>query len=104
MPTPDSRRIVEEFLMRFYHQEPDETRAATKALLATATNIDYRWEVAEAFRDLLERTTIESDLTSTVSSAANRRAKDAADARQFLLRVYETNDLDAAVNLNELTD
>ena len=99
-----SLEIVGDFLIRFYHEEPNETKAATKALNAMTGFFDYEWEIASAFRHILKIQLAENTLRDIVRNKANRYAQNDEDARVFLEQVYEDNDLDNAINFDDLKD
>ncbi|MBD2769035.1 SUKH-3 domain-containing protein [Hymenobacter sp. BT664] len=65
-------QIVGDFLIRFYHEEPDDTKASTKALRAITGMFDYEWEVASTFKELLEMTLPVNTLRDMVRVKANR--------------------------------
>jgi hypothetical protein len=100
----DPLQIVGDFLSRFYHEEPNDTKASTKALKAMTGLFDYEWEVASAFKELLEMALPSGTLRDMVRSKANRHARSDEEAREFLESTYKDNDLDMAVNFKELSD
>jgi len=98
----DCLQIVGDFLIRFYHEEPDDTKAATQAIKAMTGLFDYEWEVASAFSKLLEMSFPPNTLRDIVRLKANRYAHSDEDAREFLELTYKENNFDDAINLNEL--
>jgi hypothetical protein len=100
----DPLQIVGDFLIRFYHEEPDDTKASTKALKAMTGLFEYEWEVASAFKELLEMALPSGTLRDMVRIKANRYARSDEEAREFLEFTYKDNDLDTAVNFKELSD
>jgi hypothetical protein len=100
----DPLEIVGDFLIRFYHEEPDDTKASTKAIKAMTGLFEYEWEVASAFKELLEMALPVGILRDMVRIKANRYAGSDEEAREFLEFTYKDNDLDKAVNFNELSD
>ena len=99
-----SLEIVGDFLIRFYHEEPNEIKAATKAVNAMTDLFDYEWEVANAFRHTLKTQLVEHTLRDIVRNKANRYAQNDEDAKVFLQQVYEDNDFDNAINFEDLKD
>ena len=100
----DPLQIVGDFLIRFYHEEPDDTKASIKALKAMIGLFDYEWEVASAFRELLEMALPSGTLRDMVRIKANRYARSDEEAREFLEFTYKDNVLDTAINFSELSD
>jgi hypothetical protein len=100
----DPLQIVGDFLIRFYHEEPDDTKASMKALKAMIGLFDYEWEVASAFKELLEMALPSGTLRDMVRIKANRHARSDEEAREFLEFTYKDNDLDMAVNFKDLSD
>jgi len=100
----DPLQIVGDFLIRFYHEEPDDTKASIKALKAMIGLFDYEWEVASAFQELLEMALPSGTLRDMVRLKANRYARSDEEAREFLEFTYKDNDLDTAINFKELSD
>lgn len=96
--------IVGDFLSRFYHEEPDDTKAATKAINAMTGLFDYEWEVASAFKEIIEMPLPPGTLRDIVRFNANRYAQNDEDAREFLEITYQENNFDNAINFNELRD
>lgn len=90
--------VVGDYLIRFYHEEPDELAAATRSLHESIGHYTYAWNYACAFKLLLENSLPDGTLTELVRERANRYAKDDSEAREFLERVYKDNDMHAAVD------
>lgn len=100
----DPLYIVSMFLGRFYHEEPNDTLAATKAMRAMMGLFDYEWEVAEAFEKVLQNGYSNGTLKKTVKEWANRRAQDDEQAKRFLEYVYQDTTLDVAIDPALLTE
>lgn len=100
----DPLQIVSDFLIRFYHEEPDDIRAATKAIKAMTGLFDYEWKVASAFKELLEMALPSGTLRNMIRIKANRYTRSDKDAREFVEFTYKNNDLDLAVNFKDLSD
>lgn len=96
--------IVGDFLIRFYHEEPNDIQASTKAVTALTGLFDDEWKVATALKNLLEMDLPPGTLRDLVRFKANRHALDDDDARQFLERVYQNNDFENAINFEDYED
>jgi hypothetical protein len=95
---------VSMFLGRFYHEEPNDTLALTKAVRAMTGLFEYEWEVAQAFEKVLQNSYPNGTLKQMVKEWANRRAKDDEQAKMFLKYVYEDTTLDVAIDPALLTE
>ncbi|MBW4457235.1 MAG: hypothetical protein KME55_33765 [Nostoc indistinguendum CM1-VF10] len=100
----DFLKVVGDFLIRFYHEEPNVTKASTKAIKAMTGLFDYELEVSNAFKQTLESSLNKNTLRDLVRLKANRYAQTDEDAREFLNFVYKDNDLDKVVDFKELRD
>jgi hypothetical protein len=96
--------IVSEFLIRFYHQEPDYLEATIRALKVLQDRHQYKWELATAFRSILESSLPTGTLKELVLLSANRYVQSDEEAREVLERIYQDNIFYAVVNFDELRD
>jgi len=102
--TDDNLAIVSEFLIRFYHQEPNYIEATIRALEVLRDRHEYKWELATAFRDILENSLPEGTLRDIVLFSTNRFVQNDEDAKKILKIIYEDNILHTAVNFDDLRD
>lgn len=100
----DDLNIISEFLMRFYHQEPDYFKATIRALEILENRYQYKWELSNAFRKIFESSLPVGLLKELVLLSANRYVETDEDAREMLQRIYDDNVLYAAVNFDEFRD
>lgn len=100
----DDLSIVSEFLIRFYHQEPDYLEATTRALKVLRGRDRYKWELATSFTNILENSLTKDSLKELVLFSANRYVQSDEEAREVLKRIYQDNVLDAALYFDEQTD
>ena len=96
--------IIGDFLIRFYHEEPCDTKAAIRAISSMRGLFSYEWEVAEAFRSVFETTFESNVLQNIVKQKANRYARDDQEARNFLIKVYQDTNLENAIDFDELKE
>jgi|ERR1700674_1176302 hypothetical protein len=89
---------VGDFLVVFYHEEPDEILAATGALAQMTIDLNWQSEIAKALKQLLATPLPDGTLTALVQEKANRFVRDDAQARDFLLRVFANNNLASALD------
>ncbi len=68
----DTFKVVADFFGRFYHQEPDDDLAVIQAHRKSRGHIDYRWHIAQAFREILSADLPPDYLRDFVSEHANR--------------------------------
>ena len=104
MSTEDEIAIVRDFLVEFYQPEPNNDRAATKAVRAYIGVYGPKWRIANALRSLLERELPPGTLTDLVDSASGRLVDDDEEARKFLAMVFDDNAMDVAVDMDALDD
>jgi hypothetical protein len=104
MVIQDDLDIVSEFLIRFYHQEPNYYEATIRALEILSDRHQYKWELAKAFRNILDGPLTEGILKELVLLSANRFVQNDEDAKIVLKRIYDDNVLYTAVNFDELND
>jgi hypothetical protein len=97
--TEKSLQIVGDYLVRFYHQEPDDTRASIKAIEAMIGHFEYEWQVSTAFKSVLESPFPTDVIRDFVRNRANRYARNDVEARNFLVKTFKENDLDKAIDL-----
>lgn len=90
--------ITGDYLIRFYHEEPDDLAAATQAIRESIGHYVYAWDYVCAFKLLLSSSLPAGTLTALVRERANRYARDDNEAREFLERVYEDGDMYAALD------
>lgn len=100
----DDLDIVSEFLIRFYHEEPDYIEATIRALNVLRGRDKYKWELANSFRNILEKSLPPETLKEVVLFSANRYVRNDEEAREVLEKIYQDNVLDAALNFDELMD
>ncbi|MDM9583742.1 hypothetical protein [Nostoc sp. GT001] len=100
----DYLEVIGDFLIRFYHEEPDDLQASIKAVETMTSLFDYEWEVATAFRNLLEMELPPGQIRDLVRLKANRYAQNDDDAREFLKEIYQSNDLENAINFKDYED
>lgn len=105
-PQNGAMNIIGSFLSDFYYNQPDDTLAQIKALRALNKRYAYEWQVASAFRSVLENGHLnESDtFTEFVSKSANRYVEDEKEAARFLWQVYNDTSLDVAFDPELLTE
>ena len=96
--------IVEEFFARFYHEEPDDMLASTKALRAMTGHSKYEWKIAHAIEVILSQEWADETLQNLVKRWANRHVESETEARDFIKKVYDDNNFSAAYNIDDLTD
>jgi hypothetical protein len=97
----DNLEIVGDFLIRFYHEEPDDVRASTKAIQAMTGNHQAQWQLRAALVFLLGERYPVGMLRDIVRLKANRHAQNEGDARAFLERTFQNLGLDAAINFDD---
>lgn len=90
--------VAGDYLIRFYHEEPDDLVAASRALRESIGHYVYAWNYACAFKLLLASTLPAGTLTELVCERANRYARDDNEAREFLERVYKDSDMYAVLD------
>lgn len=93
--------IVSEFLIRFYHQEADYLSATIRALEVLRERHQYKWELATAFRNILQSSSPNGTLKQLVLLSANRYVESDEEAKEVLQKIYDDNILDATVNFEE---
>lgn len=96
--------IVSEFLIRFYHQEPNYLDATIRALQVLRGHYRYEWELATAFRNILEITSSTDTLKELMLHSANRYVQNDQEAKELLKKIYDDNILDTAINFDEFSD
>lgn len=96
--------IVSEFLIRFYHQEPNYLDATIRALQVLKDRYQYNWELANAFRNILETKLPTGTLKELVLFSANRYVQNDEEAKEVMKKIYDDNIFDAAINLDEFND
>jgi hypothetical protein len=96
--------IVGDFLIRFYHEEPCETKAAIKAISSMKGLFNYELEISNAFREIFEESFESNTLKNLVKQKANRYVKDDEEAKKFLIRVFQDANLENAIDFDELKD
>jgi len=72
-----------DFLVVFYHEEPDEIAAATGALAQMTVDLNWQTEIAKALKQVLATPLPNGTLTALVQEKANRFVRDDAEAREF---------------------
>lgn len=100
--TEKSLQIVGDYLIRFYHEEPDDIRASMKAIKAMTGHFEYEWEMSTAFKRMLETPFPPDVIRDFVRSRANRYARNDMEAQNFLAMIFKENDLDKAIDLEGL--
>ncbi len=96
--------IVSEFLIRFYHQEPNYLDATIRALEVLIDRHEYKWELATAFTNILDAILPNNTLKELVLFSANRYVQNDQEAKELLKAIYDDNILDTAINFDELRD
>jgi hypothetical protein len=91
MTSGDQYAAVAEFLARYYAPEPDEMLANIAALDALRPDYERRLALAMAMRDLLRDAQFAPEIQRFVLDHAVRADLTAAEAREFLKRVFESN-------------
>ena len=88
-PENCAMNTISSFLSDFYYNQPDDTLAQIKALRALNKRYAYEWQVASAFRSVLENGHLNGsgNLTELVSKSANRYVEDENEAVSFLWQV-----------------
>lgn len=89
---------VGDFLVVFYHEEPNEIVAATDALAQMTLDLKWQTEIAKALKQLLATPLPDGTLTALVQEKANRFVRDDAEAKDFLLRVFANNNLASSLD------
>ncbi len=96
--------IVNEFLIRFYHQEPDYFKATIRALEVLSSYPKYKWELAKAFQKVLEFSFPEDTLKNCALLSANRFVQNDDEAKAILTQIYDDNILYTAIDFDDLQD
>jgi hypothetical protein len=92
------RETIGDFLVVFYHEQPDEIVAATDALAQMTIDLDWQAKIAQALKHLLATPLPDGTLATLVQEKANRFVRDDAEARDFLLRVFANNNLASSLD------
>ncbi|HEV2801612.1 MAG TPA: hypothetical protein VGW12_13995 [Pyrinomonadaceae bacterium] len=101
LDTNDSLEAVGDFLTIYYYDESDDVVAASDALEETLPRMEYRWQLACAFREVLARAWPAETLKELVRHKANRFARSDAEAREFLQKTYNLNLFELAVDIEK---
>ena len=83
-PRPESVERVAEFLIVHFHEAALDEDAVTDALVTLRDKSRERWELSQAFDDLLGADLPANTLRDFVRRHANRQAMSDEDAREFL--------------------
>ena len=97
----NSLHIVSLFLSRFYHEQPDDILASTNAVTKMSGLFDYEWEIASAFRDILQQSLPPGTLQKLVREWGNRAARSDDEARVFLEKIYDYTGLEGAIDISD---
>ncbi len=100
----DCQTILKDFLIRFYHEEPDDLKAAIAALKGLRFSSKYELEVAQAIENGVRKPLPEGTLSELVRRYANRFVTSDEQAKRFIEDVYKNCGLDNAFDIDELTD
>jgi hypothetical protein len=98
----DHLTVVSDFFNIYYYEESDDVVAATNALEDTLPRMDYRWELACAFREVLGRVWPPDTLKNLVRYEANRAARSDEEAKEFLQKTYNLNLFDLAIDIKKI--
>jgi hypothetical protein len=98
--TDNALKLVETFLMAFYHQQ-DDLAGTTRALGALRAEPAYRRDLAYAFKHLLDHELPVGTLHSLVRNAANRDVETDEEARDYMRFLYEDNLLNFEIDLED---
>ena len=100
----DDLSIVSEFLIRFYHQQPDYLEATIRALRELKGRNRYKWQLASAFVNILKNPTPEDSLKELVLYSANRFVQNDEEAKEVLTKIYDDNVLNTALYFDDDQD
>jgi hypothetical protein len=104
MSITDSLKIVADYLAQFYKDEDDDIQATLQAVRAASKDREYRWEVAKAFKAVMDADLGKGVLTQLVIDNAKRDVFSDEEAMQFLRSVYEDNYLYDADDMDEVRE
>jgi hypothetical protein len=93
-PDPDAVRALEGFFVRYFHDEPIDDEAILTALKTLQDRRRERYELSQAFTDVLEADVEPGFMTELVRRYANRAATSDEQARDFVERMRESTALD----------
>jgi len=93
-PLPESVKRLQDFFILYFHEEPDDDEAIVSALRALDDRDWKRYELSEAFNDLLAADVEPGYWTAFVRRFANRVATSDEQARDFVERIREATALD----------
>jgi hypothetical protein len=93
-PDPDSIEPVETFFIRFFHDEPIDDEGILSALRTLRGRNRERFELSEAFDDMLGADVEPGFWTAFVRRYANRAATSDEQAREFVERIRRETALD----------
>lgn len=93
-PRHESFERVKEFFILHFHEEPDDDKSIVSALLALQDRNRQRYELSQAFDDMLAADVEPGYWTAFVRRYANRAATSDEEARDFVERIRERTALD----------
>lgn len=94
-------KVVSDYLVRFYHEEPNDVRASSKAIKSLGGMFNSEWAVSDSFSVVLNSELPPNLLRDIVRDKANRYARDDSEAKSFLKTIYFENSLDCAIEVEE---
>jgi hypothetical protein len=93
-PEDESVELVKTFFIRYFHDEPIDDEAVLAALRTLRHRGEERYELSQAFEDLLASDVEPGFWTSFVRRYANRVAASDEQARDFVERIRNETALD----------
>lgn len=97
----DSVEIVGDYLARFYHEEPSDVVASTKAVKSLTGMFDSEREISNAFLIILSAQLPNNLLKEIIQNKANRYVRNDDEARTFLEKIYYENSLDCVIDTDD---
>ncbi len=85
----ESLHLVVQYLLNFYHDEPDDIAAAKHAVWANVDNRREVWRLSRAFIDLFSTPLPDETLQNIVVGVAKRDVWSDDEAMMFLRKIYE---------------
>ena len=103
MMEDENLKIISDFLVIFYYEEPSDDVAATNALYyyGVDSRDEERTKVANTFKSILKSTYPDGTFLDIVRKCANRHAQDEKQAIGFIKKVYLDNAFDV---FNDIDD
>jgi hypothetical protein len=100
-PEDESVELVKTFFIRYFHDEPIDDEAVLAALRTLRHRGEERYELSQAFDDLLDADAEPGFWTGFVRRYANRVASSDEQARDFVERMQRETALDVVPEPDE---